>query len=169
MAVQAQLDEEESALKIERAAVPARASLDGPIASLLQQCTAPGAQTRILMIWRCRTMKRGKREVCSHARARGMVRQDEIRKAVLGVCACAGREIFERFAAARRHGCARSGTCGEKYGCNIVSGKRKTAVKRFLSAFIDPFTGILLALAVAPRLRILFLPRRAKAGVRDGL
>ena len=95
-------------------------------------------------------MKKVNRKFAVMRALAGMVRQDEIRERLCWASAHAEAEIFERFAT-RQNGLDAHGVelAREKYGCNIVSqGKKNAAVKRFLSAFMNPFTGILLALAV---------------------
>lgn len=95
-------------------------------------------------------MKKVNRKFAVMRALAGMVRQDEIRERLRWASAHAEAEVFERFAT-RQNGLDAQGVelAKEKYGCNIVSqGKKSAAVKRFFSAFISPFTAILLALAV---------------------
>ena len=95
-------------------------------------------------------MKKVNRKFAVMRALAGMVRQDEIRERLRWASAHAEAEVFERFAT-RQNGLDAQGVelAKEKYGSNIVSqGKKNAAVKRFFSAFISPFTAILLALAV---------------------
>ena len=95
-------------------------------------------------------MKKVNRKFAVMRALAGMVRQDEIKERLRWASAHAEAEVFERFAT-RQNGLDAQGVelAKEKYGSNIVSqGKKNAAVKRFFSAFISPFTAILLALAV---------------------
>ena len=108
-------------------------------------------------------MKKVNRKFAVMRALAGMVRQDEIKERLRWASAHAEAKVFERFAT-RQNGLDAQGVelAKEKYGSNIVSqGKKNAAVKRFFSAFISPFTAILLALAVISAFTDIVLPRRA--------